>query len=342
MTVLVYNDGPMNKKWVVFLLGAVFSFCCGKNSSGDGPAAPVDPVVDSAAKVILAIGSATLTNRDLKNFIQMQYADIFEKKNNDKLLSRLFDVFCEQQVILFKANQEGVQVDDDEVAAFLNEARSRGQAPTLDREMVRNALRVQKYLLAGPYRDIDVSVAEIARYYEAHLSDYQKTEEIELYQIMVNDREKLLQLRSELLRQPSRFEEIARSESVAPEAGKGGAMGFFEKGMLPKEMEDVVFSLKVNEISPIVESPYGFHLFKVTRKRKSRVQLLADVQDEIKSKLLSAKLTAAYAGFLQGLKTDVPVRPSPENLYFTYIKPDPGVNDNESKNLPGSDPLPDR
>jgi parvulin-like peptidyl-prolyl isomerase len=342
MTVLVYNGGPMNKKWVILLLGVVFFCGCGKNSPGDGPAAPVEPAMDSENKVILAIGSATRTNRDLKNFIQMQYADIFEKKNNDKLLSRLFDVFCEQQVILFKAIQEGVRVDDDEVAAFLNEARARGQAPALDREMVRNVLRVQKYLLAGAYRDIDVSDAEIARYYEAHLGDYQKTEEIELFQIMVNDREKLLRLRSELLRQPARFEEIARGESVAPEAGKGGAMGYFEKGMLPKEMEDVVFSLKVNEISPIVESPYGFHLFKVTRKRKSRMQLLADVNDEIKSKLLSAKLTSAYADFLQGLQAEVPVRPSYENLYFTYIKPDSGVNDNESKNIPGNDPPADR
>jgi parvulin-like peptidyl-prolyl isomerase len=332
----------MNKKWVIMLLVAAFFCCCGKNSPGDGPAAPVDLAVDSEKKVILTIGSATLTNRDLKNFIQMQYADIFEKKNNDKLLSRLFDVFCEQQVILFKANQDGIRVDDDEVAAFLNEAQSRGQAPALDRELVCNSLRVQKYLLAGAYRDIDVSDAEIARYYESHLGDYQKTEEIELFQIMVNDREKLLQLRSELLRQPARFEETARGESVAPEAGKGGAMGFFEKGMLPKEMEDVVFSLKVNEISPIVESPYGFHLFKVTRKRKSRMQLLADVKDEIKSKLLSAKLTSAYAEFLRGLQAEVTVRPSYENLYFPYIKPDTGVNDNESKNLPGSDPLPDR
>ena len=96
---------------------------------------------------------------------------------------------------------------------------------------------------------------------------------------MVNDREKLLKIRSELLKQPSRFEEIARSESISPEAANGGAMGFFEKGMLPQEMEEVVFSLKVNEISPIVESPYGFHLFKVTQKRKARMQLLADVKD---------------------------------------------------------------
>jgi len=332
----------MNKKWVVLLLLAVFFCQCKKNSPGDDSVSPADQLTNSEKKVILSIGSVTLANQDLKNFIQLQYMDIFEKKNNDKLLSRLFDVFCEQQVILFKANQEKVLVDDEEVTAFLGQARLRGQVPTLDRELVRNTLKVQKFLLAGAYRDIDVSDAEIARYYEAHLGDYRKTEEIELFQIMASGREKLLQIRSELLGMPARFEEIARSESVAPEAGKGGAMGFFEKGMLPKEMEEVVFSLKVNEISPIVESPYGFHIFKVTRKRKSRMQLLADVKDEIKSKLLSAKLTAAYVEFLQGLKTEVPMRARYENLYFTYIKPDPGVNDNESKNLTGNDPLPDR
>ncbi|MCU0236368.1 MAG: peptidyl-prolyl cis-trans isomerase [Acidobacteria bacterium] len=331
----------MKKKWAVLLCFVLFFSQCKKKSQGEDPVPAADPAVASATRVILTIGSVNWTNRDLKNFIQLQYADIFEKKNNDKLLSRLFDVFCEQQSVLFKANQDGVEVDDGEVETFLGEVRARGQAPALDREMVRNTLKVQKYLLAGPYRDIDVSDAEVAAYYESHLGDYQKTEEIELHQIMVKDREKLLQIRSELLRQPARFEEIARSESISPEADKGGAMGLFEQGMLPREMEEVVFSLKVNEISPIVESPYGFHLFKVTRKRKSRMQLLAAVKDEIRSKLLSAKLTAAYAGFLGGLAAEVPVQARYENLYFTYIKPEPGVDENESKNLPGSDPLSD-
>ena len=134
--------------------------------------------------------------------------------------------------------------------------------------MIRNVLKVQKYLLAKAYRDIEVSDGEVARFYETNLREFQKTEEIQLYQIMVKDREKLLGIRSELLNQPSRFEEIARSQSMSPEAANGGAMGFFEKGMLPQEMEEVVFSLNVNEISPIVESPYGFHLFKITQKRK--------------------------------------------------------------------------
>jgi len=313
----------MNKKWFFILVFALFLAQCKNQGHGGKAQAPVDPAAANESKVILAIADVTLTNRDLKNFLKLQYADIFEQKNSDKLLSRLFDVFCEQQVICFKAKQDGIQVGEDEISAYIQEVRSRRQDLDIDRQTIRNVLIVQKFLLAGAYRDIEVSDDEVARFYEANLREFQKSEEIRLSQIMVKDREKLLAVRSQLLAQPSRFAELARSESLSPEAASDGAMGFFEKGMLPQEMEEVVFSLKVNEISPIVESPYGFHLFKVTQKKKSRMLQLAAVKDEIRSKLLSAKLSAAYEDFLRGLRVEVPVRIDHQNLYFTYIKSDP-------------------
>jgi len=330
----------MNKKWSLILILALFLGQCKNQANGGKNPDPVEKAADSENKVILSIVDVALTNRDLKNFFKLQYADIFNQKNNDKLLSRLFDVFCEQQVIWFKAKQEGIQVEEDEITSYLREIQSRRQDMDVDRQMIRNVLTVQKFLLATAYRDIEVNDDEAARFYEANLKDFQKSEEIQLYQIMVKDREKLLAIRSELLSQPSRFEEIARSESISPEAANNGAMGFFEKGMLPQEMEEVVFSLKVNEISPIVESPYGFHLFKIIQKKKSRMRSLAAVSDEIKSKLLSAKLAAAYGEFLKGLQAEVPVRIDYQNLYFTYIKSDSGVNQDESNNFSDRDHFP--
>jgi len=331
----------MSKKLFFILVFALLLGQCKNKAKNGEPPIAVDQVAASENKVILSIADVSLTNRDLKNFIQLQYADILEQKNNGKLLSRLFDVFCEQQLILFKANHEGVQVGDDEISAYLSEVQSRRQDLNIDRQLIGSVLKVQKYLLAKAYRYIEVSDGEIAKFYEANLKVFQKSDEIELFQIMVKDREKLLALRSELLDQPSRFEEVARSESTSPEAASGGAMGFFEKGMLPQEMEEVVFSLRVNEISPIVESPYGFHLFKITKKKKSRRLLLAAVKEEIKSKLLSAKLSAAYGEFLKGLRTEVPVRIDHKNLYFTYIKSDSGVNQDENKNFSDRDHFPD-
>jgi len=330
----------MNKKWSLILVFALFLGQCKNPADGGKNPDPVEKAADSENKVILSIFDVALTNRDLKKFFKLQYADIFEQKNNDKLLSRLFDVFCEQQVIWFKAKQEGIQVGEDEITSYLGEIQSRRQDMDVDRQMIRNVLTVQKFLLATAYKDIEVGDDEAAKFYEANLKEFQKNEEIQLFQIMVKDREKLLAIRSELLSQPSRFEEIARSESISPEAANNGAMGFFEKGMLPQEMEEVVFSLKVNEISPIVESPYGFHLFKIIQKKKSRMLSLAAVRDEIKSKLLSAKLSAAYGEFLKGLQAEVPVRIDYQNLYFTYIKSDSGVNQDESKNFSDRDHFP--
>ncbi len=320
----------MNKKWLVIPVFSLFLLQCNNPAKDGKTPAPANPALAVDKKVILTIADSSLTNLDLKNFIKLQYADIFDQKNNDKLLSRLFDVFCEQQIILFKANRDGTQVQEDEIASYLKEVQARRQDLDVDPQLIRGVLKVQKYLLANAYKDIEVSDNEVAGYYEANLKEFQRNEEIQLFQIMAKDREKLLTIRSELLNQPSRFEEIARSKSVSPEAANGGAMGFFEKGMLPQEMEEVVFSLKVNEISPIVESPYGFHLFKITQKKKSRRLLLAAVKDEIKSKLLSAKLSAAYSQFLQKLKAEVPVRIDQKNLYFTYIKSDSGVTQDES------------
>lgn len=320
----------MNKKWFFILVFAVFLTQCKNQAKSEKAPNPIDQAAASENKGILSIADMSLTNRDLKNFIKLQYADIFEQKNNDKLLSRLFDVFCEQQLICFKANQDGIQVGDDEISAYLREAQTKRQDLDLDRQMIGNVLKAQKYLLTTAYKDIEVSDTEIAKFYEANLQEFQKNEEIRLFQIMVKDREKLLDIRSQLLDQPSRFEEFARSESTSPEAAQGGAMGFFEKGMLPQEMEEVVFSLKVNEISPIVESPYGFHLFKITQRKKSRMLLLAAVKVEIKSKLLSTKLSAAYGALLAELKAEVPVRINQKNLYFTYIKSDSGVNQDEN------------
>jgi parvulin-like peptidyl-prolyl isomerase len=330
----------MNKKLVCILIAAAFFAQC-RNSSADKKAkAAADQAAAVENKVVMVIGSISLTNRALKNFIKLQYADIFAQKNNDKLLSRLFDVFSEQQILLFKAEQANIQVSESETADYLKEIRAKRQEQVGDAPTILNALKVQKYLLANVYKDIEVSDAEVAQFYESHLSDFRKTEEIKLFQIMAKDREKLLTIRQELLNQPSRFEEVARRESISPEAANGGAMGFFEKGMLPQEMEGVVFSLKVNEISPIVESPYGFHLFKITQKRKARMLLLTAVKDEIKDKMLSARLGAAYQDFLTRLKAEVPIRLYYDNLYFSYIKSDSGVSKNETENFSDGDPDP--
>ncbi len=72
------------------------------------------------------------------------------------------------------------------------------------------------------------------------------------------------------------FAALARQYSIDRAARKnGGRMGFIPVGRLPYTFEDAAYNTKAGEISPVVETPFGFHIVKVNARRPARGQVLA-------------------------------------------------------------------
>ena len=60
------------------------------------------------------------------------------------------------------------------------------------------------------------------------------------------------------------FAELAKKVSQDPgSAQQGGLLPFVQRGQLVKEYEDAAFALKDGEMSPIVQSPYGYHIIQM-------------------------------------------------------------------------------
>jgi parvulin-like peptidyl-prolyl isomerase len=79
------------------------------------------------------------------------------------------------------------------------------------------------------------------------------------------------------------FDKLAKENSEEPGAKEtGGDLGWFGHGRMVKPFEDAAFALKDNEISDIVESPFGFHIIQRlgTRQGKSEPNPMAPGEDK--------------------------------------------------------------
>jgi len=305
-------------KILILLALFVILFCaCKGDDPGNNLSKDEEKVLDSINScVVLTINTSTFKNKDFKDFIKTQYSSISEQNQSDTFRSRIFDKFIDHKLIMYKVKKENLQVSQEEISEYLNE-HNIPLAEADNRKIIENLL-LQKYLFFTVYKDIEVATNEIRRYYTDNQDKFKKRQEIKLYQILVKNKDKANQIWDRLNTAPQKFAEIAEKESQSTEAIKKGFMGFFEKGILPLEMEEVVFSLKLNTISPVTKSPYGYHIFKVTQNRNRRTQYLSKVSDRIKRELLSQKLNQAYHDFLQSLKGELNVTINQKNLFFKY------------------------
>ncbi|GAB4318269.1 MAG: hypothetical protein Kow0059_11650 [Candidatus Sumerlaeia bacterium] len=81
------------------------------------------------------------------------------------------------------------------------------------------------------------------------------------------------------LREGADFAAVAAEFSDDPSAQNGGDYGWIKAGAADPLVEKAVFSLQPGQISDIVESPYGFHIFKVEEKRPEEALSFDRVKD---------------------------------------------------------------
>lgn len=83
---------------------------------------------------------------------------------------------------------------------------------------------------------------------------------IRIAQILVKDKALADKLKADLDGGKD-FARLAVKNSVDASAKSGGHLGFVKKGDLVKLLEDAIFVLKVDQVSPVIRSPLGYHIF---------------------------------------------------------------------------------
>ncbi|MCL0046044.1 peptidylprolyl isomerase [Nitrospinaceae bacterium] len=178
-------------------------------------------------------------------------------------------------LLVMEASSSGISLTQDEYEVAFGEAKSgyegdsfreflkdEGIPSKLWQIRLKNNLLIYKLIHTKFKLKLSDDETKAKAYYKAHKESFEIGQMVHAFHIMVASEDESKVVHSAIKAQKKSFSELARMYSLAPEASVGGDLGYFEIDQMPEEFGSIV-QLKKNQVSEIIKTPYGYHIFKV-------------------------------------------------------------------------------
>lgn len=181
-----------------------------------------------------------------------------------------------------------------------------GDASIIKRKL-KSRLMIDRLLEDELGEETSPTDEDLTKFYEENIENYMSEEQVRVSQIFVEPTSQdaakeafiaLRAVRQELL-QGKDFHEAALEHSS--DGDRDIDLGFMKQGETMPEVEAITFSMNIGEISPIVATHYGFHLFKVTGKKKSEPVPMEEI-DGLSERYLAERKAKAIDDYIKQLK----------------------------------------
>ena len=215
------------------------------------PATPPD--------VVVRVNERLLTLADFKRYLERN-AGTELAQLTPEVASALTDQFVEEIIVSEYAASHGVEVPADKIAAAV---RTEAGVTVIEK---RDEMRRERLVANLSAQIADPSPSELQEYYDAHQNEFRSGEEVRVRQILVND-ENLANEIVKKLKSGTPFGDLSAQYSRAPNAKRGGEIGFVSRGDLPKMFEEEIFRLRAGETSGVLRTDTSFHIFQVDERR---------------------------------------------------------------------------
>lgn len=259
-------------------------------------------------------------------------------KINGEAISKdeLYDVMVEQygaatvdqiiadKIVASEAKKEKVTITEKELNAEVDKLKeSYGGEDVFDQMLTSNnttldALKddLKSYLTLRKLLipQIEITDEELQTYFDENKNSLGEAEQVKASHILVEDEATAKEVKQKLT-DGADFAELAKEYSTDEGTKEnGGELGFFARGTMVTEFEDVAFTLPVNEISDPVKTDYGYHIIKMEEKKEAKEANFEDSKAEIKETLIDQKMETEYSTWLEEKKNDYDIENSLESV----------------------------
>lgn len=252
--------------------------------------------------IVAVVGQAIVKNSDIEQaYAQVRLRQGLENEYAERC--QLLESMLISKLLVHKGVVDSVEVTDDQVEEQVQYYLKSAVRQAGGKDKLREVFQYSYDELHDQYFDllhdrilsqrveyqltenVKVTPAEVSEYYSRIDPDslplipaqYEVSEIVIEPAISEQERDRvrgeLAELRERIVK-GERFSMLAKLYSQDPgSASKGGELGFFGRGDMVKEFEAAAFALKPGEVSPIVETEYGFHILQLIERRGNTINV---------------------------------------------------------------------
>ncbi|QQG50247.1 MAG: peptidylprolyl isomerase [Candidatus Berkelbacteria bacterium] len=179
-----------------------------------------------------------------------------------ELRTRVLEGLIEDRVIVLEAKQRGLRVTEEELTKALEkQGKAEDVAKKID-ELYGMNLADFKEIIAEQLLKEKVKNAVLTKVRVRHI--------LISTQPVANEAKKQLDTGRDFAEVAKEFSQDAKSKD------SGGDLGYWRKGELSAQIspgfEEAAFAQQVNQISGLIQSPFGFHILQVTERSGDNLQ----------------------------------------------------------------------
>lgn len=198
--------------------------------------------------------------------------------------------------------------------AFLLHCQQQGISIETVRKNIKLGCQVDNLVQKVTAGIPDPTEAEMKEHFEQHKDEYMLAPRVQVQHILIalqsddpdeyeSALERLLEIKNQI-EAGADFADMASAYSDCPSGKRtGGSLGWISKGSVIPEVEEVIFSMKVGQISGVVKTSLGLHIFKKNAEEEGAELTFEEVADRIREFLRHVKRGNALSDYVNDLKT---------------------------------------
>ncbi|MEW6212059.1 MAG: peptidylprolyl isomerase [Acidobacteriota bacterium] len=280
--------------------------------------------VGDNSPAIAAVNGRDIRRAEFEHFLALKMGEFNTSDMPDSLRSEMLDEYIIRQLVLDEAARAGVKLGDNELEQTIqtNPQMKTTASSSEAREELANDLIVEKYYRQVVLRDVRISTEEVQNYIAQNEARLVEKSGFYVREIRVRSREQAEALRREAVEGNKDFASLARQHSDAPNSEQGG-LARYEEANLPDFLEKAIEPLKVGEISPVIQSTFGYHIFLLERRIQPRQEgerrpQIDERRAQLREELVSRRNQQAVDEAHQRLISSARIEIKDAALGFTY------------------------